>query len=314
MNEKSGKGYRHMKNSLCCVVGRLVPVLLVATCGFLPACPSNECTDGNCYGEVDPEWGSSALFALNPATGESRWEYEALGVPGEKVNILGLQDNAGSVVVEATDPCFAEPKLAAFRVSNGEKVDVIHPVVPISGDEVDTSCSDVMIAGVASFQNVSGVCVGVETLTGDMLAINPLDNSEFWRSAVGATDIFASGNVLLAFGTMGDDQNVSYVVKRVAATTGQLLWQRFRPEAMRPLGANGQYVFLLDSHPFALSAVTGDDGWTFELGGWLFDPTRDSGLLLGGILYIQKQYVFESECGSPQTLQPIFGRAPGAGN
>jgi outer membrane protein assembly factor BamB len=312
MVEKNTSRYRHIPFPGGCAIAKGLPVLLWVACVFLPACPSDECTDGKCYREVDPEWGSSALFALNPATGESRWEYEALGVPGEKVNILGLQDNAGSVVVEATDPCFPQPMLAAFRVNNGDKVDVIHPVVSISGDEVDTSCNDVIIAGVASFQNVSGVCVGVETPTGDMLAINPLDNSEFWRSAAGATDIFVSGNVLLAFGKMGDDQNVSYVVKRFAATTGQLLWQRIRQEAMRPLGANGQYIFLLDSHPFALSTVTGDDGWTYELEGWLFDPTRDSGQLLGNILYIQKQYVFESECGTPQTLQPIFGRDPGA--
>jgi hypothetical protein len=269
-------------------------VLLWAASVFLPACPSNECTDGKCYGEVDPKWGASVLFALNPSTGESHWGLE---VRGQTVNVLGLQNNGTSVVIEATDPCFITPEVAAFTLSDREKVDVVRPVVSISGNESDTSCNDTIFAGISSLRNVSGVCVGIETATGDLIGINPLDNSEMWRSAVGATDSFASGNVLLTFGQVGVGEKVSYVVKRIAATTGQLLWQRVREEAMRPLGANGQFVFLMDSHPFALSAAAGDDGWTFEKDGWIFDPVKDGGMLLGDILYIRKQYVFESECG-----------------
>jgi outer membrane protein assembly factor BamB len=293
MMEKKMARYRHIPFPGGRAIAKGLPVLLWVACVFLPACPSDECTDGKCYREVDPEWGTSVLFALNPSTGESHW---GLDVRGETVNVLGLQNDGTSVVIEATDPCFGTPKVAAFTVSDREIVDVVRPVVSISGNESDTSCNDIISAGIPSLRNVSGVCVGIETATGDMIAINPLDNTEMWRSTVGATDSFASGNVLLALGRVGDGENVSYVVKRIAVTTGQLLWQRVRKEAMRPLGANGQFVFLMDSHPFALTAAAGDDGWTFEKDGLIFDPERDGGMLLGNILYIRKQYIIESEC------------------
>lgn len=296
MTGKNTARYRHIQFPGRRVIVKGLPVLLWVAVVFLPACPSDECTDGKCYEEMDPKWGASVLFVLDPSTGNSPWEQWGLKVWGETVNVIGLQNNGGSVVVEASDPCFDAPRLAAFRVSDGEQVEVVRPVVSIPGNESDTSCDDIMLAGVTGFRNVSGVCVGIETATGDMIAINPLDDTEMWRSAVGATDSFASGNVLLAFGVAEDGKNGSFVVKRIAATTGQLLWQRVREEAMRPLGANGQFVFLMDRHPFALSAVTGDDGWTFEKDGWIFDPKRDGGLLLGDVLYIRKQYIVESKC------------------
>ncbi|MBN2343316.1 MAG: PQQ-binding-like beta-propeller repeat protein [Deltaproteobacteria bacterium] len=267
---------------------------LLIVLSWLVGCASDECAEGKCIEEVEAEWGASRILALEPNTGELRW---GVNFQGETLDILGLQDGGQSVVVVAADPCFDADRRYAFVVD--AEVATEAEVLPTFQPETETDlCTEVTVAGAPGaygFQYLNGFCIGIIPSSGALVAVDPTDNTEEWRSELAAFVHYVYGNAVLAVAQVTIGTLVRYRLYRIAVADGSTIWQFEQPTRMTPVGANNELVFMLDTRPFAVSVVTGDLIWR-NVEDWLFLPGQDTGALLGNTLYLTREYLAPSPC------------------
>ena len=260
---------------------------------LVSGCATDECTNGKCIEDFDLDWGRSSLVALEPNTGEGRWIAD---FPGERLKIVRLQDDDSSVVVASLDPCFDHPKQRAIALDKDGGFVKIQPGTADAA--VLDWCENVSVPGVTTFEEVSGICVGREDATGDVVGVDPSDNSELWRSPINATGIYAFGTVLIAMTEVQVADAVQYRVLRVAAATGNTLWMHPGRNIITPLGANNRFAFFLDTRAFAINLNTGDVAWEYFDAAGDFVPGQDGGELMANTLFVKRQFVLESKCGA----------------
>ncbi|MBN2714966.1 MAG: PQQ-binding-like beta-propeller repeat protein [Deltaproteobacteria bacterium] len=258
---------------------------------LLNACASDACTDGQCKNDPDVEWGTSRLVALEPETGEWRWHVDFNRA--EAMDIRRLQDNGKSVVVAAIDPCFMPPPVAAFDLETGNIVDVL----PVTGESTEVDwCAGLTLPGVSVMTHISGICVGRDNGTGDVVALDPAKEGELWREPLNADSIHVFGSALMVISHRTVNDAVQYLAQRISAVNGSVMWQHPGDYQITPLGADNKNVFLLDIRPFALNVTSGDLIWEHFERGWDFLPGRDGGALMGDTLLVKRQYFLESDC------------------
>lgn len=267
-----------------------VMISTVAILSLLWACASDKCADGKCgVTQSDADWGTSRVLALNPSTGDVRW---GIDFQGETVEIRRLEQGGKTVVFSPSDPCFDTERQFAFGVENGSQA-----VCQYDNDPEEIAyCDHLAIDGVAGWQYVNGFCVGYQTASGELIAIDLADSSEVWRAPIKAIEHFTFGNVLLALVEVTIEERVHYRLMRIAITNGTTVWMHQQIGTMVPLGADTEYVFVLGLNPFALNVATGDLGWEYIEDGLTFVPSRDGGKLLGDVLYVKWQHALHSTC------------------
>lgn len=262
-------------------------ILLAAV--YLMGCDSEKCADGECKEDQAVEYGASRLLALEPATGELRW---LLDFQGEGLDIRHVYPDGQTVSVLVKDSCFpTEKRIFSITVDEGKRT----TLVPPAADPQTSFCSDVAAVGVTNFQYINGYCVGIAANSGDLVAVNTVDNTETWRAALGASSHFVFGTVLLAVSEIAVGDQVHFRVQRVQMVDGSVGWYYQQAQRMTPIGANSEFVYLLDTKAFALSTTTGDLAWV-HLENWDFDPELDGGVLFGNTLLLKRQRFLESLC------------------
>lgn len=254
------------------------------------SCASDECANGKCDEVLHPDWGFSKLLVLEPDSGEQRWYADSRG---ETIDVVRLQSDGNSVVVVADDPCFPAPETFAISVWDGTPVELVASTGEISG----MSCDAVVAPGIESLQFIDGYCVGIESATGDVVAVDSVDSSEAWRSDVGASTLSVFGSVLFVVAEVAVGGETHYRFMRIASANGMTLWQKQITSSIVALGADTTKIFLLDTSPFAVAVSTGDEVWRYdEKEVWPFDAKKDRGVLLGGVLFVERNGLKASDC------------------
>ncbi|MBN2528783.1 MAG: PQQ-like beta-propeller repeat protein [Deltaproteobacteria bacterium] len=275
----------------------LILGIFLLLCGLVVSCASNECSDGKCIESVDGPWGVSRVVALEPNSGKFRWLVDSLG---ETLEFVRLQNNNTEVVVRARDNCFEKNRLGAFLLADANQQVTIQPrdkneIPPLN------LCANASMEGVSSFEYISGFCVGLNSVTGDLIALDSANNTEVWRSALGGYAYNVFGNVLLAHTKFVVDSREYHRVARIGAANGQTLWQIQKPGPIVSLGASDSRVFFLYTQPFAVNAGTGDVAWTYDAidrfgKRYTFVPETDTGIFIADTLLVFRQALKETEC------------------